>query len=394
MSRLLAACALLALAGAPAASAEQGDLYSLRYGAKMSLLVPYDPVTLVPSGPAIRTGNCGQAWSIDAGRTRFAAAVGWRLAKGKPAELCFADLAHGRVEGTMSLPGETRRVAATAWVHGRMLAVVSGGDSTTVYSVDPGRRAVVGKVDFDGAVTLGERTSNGIVLLLEHPHEIGPVTLAVVDGRPRVRTVVLDRITTGSTSSGAADERRTTLRRPGLALSPTGAQAFVFGTDEPAAAIDLRTLAVRYSPLRVATAIRKNATGSVRIAAALPDGRVVVGGYSFGEARPPSIRLVDPKDWSSRTLVTGSPWFRVGGGMVFTHGARGAGLRMIEPSGRVVELFRTGSVGNVFVVGPRAFVTFFGKNVKAAVVELGTGRVVRHTVPAHPLVGAGQPIVG
>jgi len=46
------------------------------------------------------------------------------------------------------------------------------------------------------------------------------------------------------------------------------------------------------------------------------------------------------------------------------------------------------------VVGPRAFVTFFGTKQKAAVIELGTGRVVRHTVPAHPLVGAGQPIVG
>ena len=46
------------------------------------------------------------------------------------------------------------------------------------------------------------------------------------------------------------------------------------------------------------------------------------------------------------------------------------------------------------VYGPRAFVTFFGKDTKAAVVELGTGRVVRRTVPAHPLIGAGQPITG
>jgi hypothetical protein len=38
-------------------------------------------------------------------------------------------------------------------------------------------------------------------------------------------------------------------------------------------------------------------------------------------------------------------------------------------------------------------VTFFGTGTKAAVVELGTGRVVRHSVPANPLVGAGQPIV-
>ena len=32
--------------------------------------------------------------------------------------------------------------------------------------------------------------------------------------------------------------------------------------------------------------------------------------------------------------------------------------------------------------------------MKAAVVELGTGHVVRHPVPAYPLIGAGEPING
>ena len=48
----------------------------------------------------------------------------------------------------------------------------------------------------------------------------------------------------------------------------------------------------------------------------------------------------------------------------------------------------------MLLLAPRAFVTFFGTNVKAAVVELGTGRVVRHPVPAYPLIGAGEPING
>ena len=67
---------------------------------------------------------------------------------------------------------------------------------------------------------------------------------------------------------------------------------------------------------------------------------------------------------------------------------------MWKPSGTFVDLFTTGSVGDVFLYGPRALVTFLGTNTKAAVVELGSGRVVRHTVPAHPLIGAGQPIIG
>ena len=132
----------------------------------------------------------------------------------------------------------------------------------------------------------------------------------------------------------------------------------------------------------------------MRRAEALPDGRIVVSGYSFGREGATFLRLVDPKDWSSRLLDRSSPWFRVGGGMIFTHRAGMPGLRMWKPSGTFVDLFTTGSVGNVFVYGPRAFVTFFGTNSKAAVIELGTGRVVRHTVPAHPLIGAGQPITG
>jgi hypothetical protein len=139
-------------------------------------------------------------------------------------------------------------------------------------------------------------------------------------------------------------------------------------------------------------AAAKQAEGSVRTAATLPDGRVVVSGYRLGVAGSTTLQLVNPSDWSSRALNPPTSWFRVGGGMVFTHGARGTGLRILRPSGDAIELFRGRSVSNVFVIGPRALVTFFGTNQKAAVVVLGTGRVVAHGVPAHPLIGAGQPI--
>ena len=208
MVRLLAlGVVLVALLGAPSASGKAGELYALRYGAKMSLLVPYDPARLVPSGRAIRTGHFAQAWSMSPDRSRFVAAAGWRVTRGQPAALRFVDLASGRVEGTLSLHGEFRRVVATAWVHGRVLAVVAGGDSTTVYSVDPDRRSVVGQVDVPGAVTLGERSRSGVVLLVATPDAIGPATLAVVDQSPRVRTVRLGRITMGTTVNGTAPER-------------------------------------------------------------------------------------------------------------------------------------------------------------------------------------------
>jgi hypothetical protein len=43
-------------AGAGPASGKTDALYALRYGAKTNLLVPYDPVRLVPSGSPIRMG--------------------------------------------------------------------------------------------------------------------------------------------------------------------------------------------------------------------------------------------------------------------------------------------------------------------------------------------------
>jgi hypothetical protein len=143
----------------------------------------------------------------------------------------------------------------------------------------------------------------------------------------------------------------------------------------------------------VVAAARKQVEGAVRRAETLPDGRIVVGGVDFGSTSPVGLSLVDPRDWSARVLDPAGSWFRVAGGLVFVRGNRGVGLRTIEPSGATCVLFRNGSAAAVNVVGRRALVTFFGTGHKAAVIDLATGRVVRRTIPAHLLVGAGQPIV-
>lgn len=101
-----------------------------------------------------------------------------------------------------------------------------------------------------------------------------------------------------------------------------------------------------------------------------------------------SVELDESLDEAGFRHVATSVGLRLGAQRI------GASVYHLRPSGSVVELFRSGSVASVTVVGPRAFVTFFGTKPKAAVIELGTGRVVRHAVPARPLVGAGQPIVG
>ena len=397
MARVLAVAALLVvLAGAAPANGKVDDLYALRFGAKTNLLVPYDPVRLVPSGSPIRMGQFGHAWSMSPDRQRLVAAAGVRR-NAEPTAVRFVDLASRQIEGTVTLPGEFSRVTATAWIRGRVLVVVSASSATRVYAVDPDRLVTISQIEFPGTVVLGERSQSSLVLLLAAPNRIGPATIAVVDQLPRVRTVVLERIAVGTATTGDGAESRLTIRRPALTLGPSGQRAFVLGAGEPPAAIDLRTLSVRYAPVRLTAAANKRAEGSMRTAETLPDGRIVVGANVYGATAAEDtagLWLIDPKDWSRRVLSTKSTWFHVAGGLIFTRGETGVGLRIIQPSGSTRELFRTGSVARVTVVGPRAFVTFFGTNIKAAVVELGTGRVVRHPVPAYPLVGAGQPITG
>ena len=397
MARALACAAVLVvLVGVGPASGKVDELYALQFGAKTNLLVPYDPVRLVPSGSPIRLGRFGHAWSISPDRQRLVAAAGVRR-EGEPTAVRFVDLASRRIDGTVALPGESGRVTATAWIRGRVLVVVSASSSTRVYAVDPDRRVSISQLEFPGTVVLGKRAQSSLVLLLASPDRIGPATIAVVDQSPRVRTVVLERIAVGTTATGDGADRRFTIRRPALALGPSGQRAFVIGAGEPPASIDLGTLSVRYGPLRLTTAVSKRVEGSVRTAETLPDGRIVVGADVYGATSAENtagLWLIDPKDWSRRVLSTKWTWFRVAGGLIFARGERGIGLRILQPSGAARELFSTGSVARVTVVGPRAFVTFFGTKMRAAVVELGTGRVVRHPVPAYPLVGAGQPITG
>jgi hypothetical protein len=397
MARVLASAALLVLlAGAAPANGKVDELYALRYGAKMNLLVPYDPVSLVPSGSPIRIGQFGHAWSISPDRQRLVAAAGVRR-NGEPTAVRFVNLASRRIEGTMTLPGEFSRVTATAWIRGRVLVIVSASSTTRVFAIDPDRRVTISQLEFPGTVVRGERGQSALVLLLASPNKIGPATIALVDQSPRVRTVVLEKIAVGTTATGDGADHRLTIRRPALTLGPSGQRAFVIGAGESPASIDLRTLSVRYAPVRLTTAANKRVEGSERTAETLPDGRIVVGASVYGAtgtANTAGLWLIDPKDWSRRVLSKKWTWFRVVGGLIFARGEAGVGLRIIRPSGATRELFRTGSVARVTVVGPRAFVTFFGTNIKAAVFELSTGRVVRHPVPAYPLVDAGQPITG
>ena len=198
-----------------------------------------------------------------ADRQRLVAAAGVRR-NAAPTAVRFVDLESRQVEGTVTLPGEFSRVTATAWIRGRVLVVVSASSATRVYAVDPDRLVTISQIEFPGTVVLGERAREPLVLLLAAPNKIGPATLAVVDQSLRVRTVVLEKIAVGTATTGDGAEGRLTIRRPALALGPSGQRAFVIGAGEPPAAIDLRTLSVRYAPVRLTAAANKRVEGSMR----------------------------------------------------------------------------------------------------------------------------------
>jgi len=393
VTRLLVVAAAVVAVVAPPAQAKVGDLYALRYGAQSNLLMPYDPVRLAVSGPGIRLGRFGHAWSVSADRSQLVVAAGVRR-PGEATAVRLVDLRVGRVEGTYVLADEFRRVSATAWVRGRVLVVVAGERSTTVYSFDPHRRVPVGKVDLPAKLVGGERTASALLLLLAPAEGIGAATVAVIDGVARARSVVVDRIRVGTAKAAAGSGPGMTMRRPGIAISPSGERLYLFGAGEPTAIVNLNTRTVQYVPLRQTSALTKESAGAVRAAAALPDGRVVVWGHNYGSSKPVGVTLFDPRNSSTRLLSPAASWVQVEAGLIFTRGRGGVGLRILRPSGGSVDLFRTGSPAAVRVVGPHALVTFFGSGRKAAVVELSTHRIVGHTVPAHLLTGTGQAIIG
>src|SRR5688572_24090528 len=100
--RLVVALGLVALLAAPSASAK-GDLWSIRYGAHGNVLVPYDPVRLVPSGPGLQAGPFGYAWSVSPDRSTLVSAAR-RRPSGQGAALRFVDLGRGRIGSTLELP--------------------------------------------------------------------------------------------------------------------------------------------------------------------------------------------------------------------------------------------------------------------------------------------------
>lgn len=394
--------ALAGGAGAPAAGSEPSPLYALRTTPATTMLLRLDRETLAPAAAGVRLDSFGTAWSVNAARSRLVAGSRETPTMGRPAGLRFVDLRAGRVEGTVRMPGELGRVVATAWVGRSVLAVVVRSRGLGVIAVDPEARRVRASQRLDARLVRGERSPQGLVLLLAPVEGVGPARLTVVDGLARARTVVLDRISAGWRYA-AVEPYRATMRVPALAVDRRRGRAFVLGAGEPPATVDLRTLRVTYAAERALARAGKEVEGWSRLATALPDGRLVYSGSDYrGQEQTARIgvSLLDPRDWSARSIDADADSFVVAGGRILTlswaQGAAARGLHVLGLDGSErFRLFDGRGVWEAQVTGDRAVVALSGQAREAAVVDLNDGRVLRETAdPPDLLVGVGAPIWG
>jgi hypothetical protein len=302
---------------------------------------------------------------------------------------------------------------------GRLLVV--GGGASVVQALANGR--TVWERFLDGIITAWRPAPDGVVLLLNENQAIGPTTLATVSSAGDVRTVKLDRIQSGTVFPPPGDPSTPPLgqtRTPGLALDAAVGRVYVVGAGEPLAEVDLATMTVAYHELShhvsflgrlhdwlEPKASAKGANGPFRTASVLPGGMIAVSGWDESAwldqggdmvmtSTPAGLQLIDPHDWSVRTLDRTVSSVEVRDGLLFGFGTAwdsrqsesvGRGLDVYSATGeRLFHLFGSDRVYSVWGAGGRAYAEHENAT---AVIDLENGRVLgasRGGHPAWPLV--------
>jgi hypothetical protein len=335
--------ALLAGAAAPPAAAED-PLLRLIDGRVRDQLVRVNPRTLEPTSRPIETFRRG--WSLDFSPDgRYLA----RAASARPARIHLIDVVRWRSAGVL------RRgdIGTLTWARDDRL-VEAGASEIRVLAVPGGRlvaRHILKRYWVDS-----ESIPNGVALLTQPRRELAPATLLLADGDGGLTRIRLDRIESGG-------NRRVTLR-PALAVDAAGGRAFVVAPRKPLVAeIDLTSGAVSYHSLG-ASAAKGSEEAWWRDAAWTAGGQIAITGERMPRplrhGRPPAgpipygLRLVDPSDWSVRTLSRRTNVLEMAGDRLLAHGTTwNAGWRKSKSTGLIA-----------FDLGGRpAFDRFAGKDV-------------------------------
>jgi hypothetical protein len=408
---LAAAVALLALAAAGSAGEVRQQAAADPIGRLLGischdcphgpLLQWFHPLTLRPlPGRRLRL-DIGESLARSPDRRRLL------LADEQRGSIRLIDIARLRVGWRAEVSAE---IAALRWLRsGRIVALVDGWRTrydleATV--VDPARRRLLPGGRVEGAsATHTAASARHLVALLAGPEEgaIGATQVAIVDEQGCFRRTRVERVPTGFAGDGE-------LLQPALAVDPTGERAVVIAASAPVAEIDLETGVVSYHKLRRKTGLLERlrgwlepaahakgpVEGSFRDAVWLPNGLIAVTGDDRYVVRrtheieeltiPAGLQLIDPADWSVRTLHERSDSLAVAGRTL---------VAWTNPHVAVPDDYRMIGVTAYSLDGDRRFELFPGKPISSLqavrryayaavgwfsgiqVVDLATGRVVR-----------------
>ena len=349
----LAASAVALVGGAGAtAQARERPLFALNGSQDGRTFVRVDPLSLEPSSPAVALDSPATVLGLSPDGSMLA--VGRRASDGVP-ELAFLDTR------TMSWAGSVRvadgALTRAFWFgNGRLVVLGQRADGLRVVLVDVRTRRLLAvrrvRAAFLDSEVVAQAPSAALTLVRRLGEPLyGPARLLVVRASGAARIVDLPRIHAGA--------KRGSDRRLALVAEPTGRRAFVFGgPDEPAAEVDLRSLAVTYHRLAGIRA-RPRPTFTQRAAAWVRPGIVALVGsdHASGSVRSIGLRLVDTRTWRTRlidrqggfmwvadgTIVVQHPFgtivaFGGNGALLFTLTTPDGGLPTVTGNGRFLYI--------------------------------------------------------
>jgi hypothetical protein len=360
-------------------------------------LVRLDRRTLAPAAKRrVFVGKSVGAWALSPDETRVV--VGAEEALG----VRIVDAVKMRRLG--SIRTRNGQVRAMAWLTPNR---VVGVEETGIFVVDPVSRRLLAARPTEGQVLSVARTATALVLLLAPDDGIGVARLATLTADGAYRTVVLPRISAGYRYPTDGGDQFGEERVPGLAVDSVGGRAYVVGAGEPAAEVDLRSLAVSYHeparPISLVGRLRNwleptaeakgPLLGSVRRALWLGNGRLAVTGEDGRPGRDgvvthaAGLSLIDTRTWKVETVQRDATAATMAGGTLLASTAaypelEAIGLRGYDLDGdERFHVFGTRAVSVLARLDDRVFVENGDGLTRAVDARTGRVRLVVREVP-------------
>src|SRR5262249_23219665 len=190
---LVLVAALAALAAVQTGSAKEGNVLAVVGVDSKARLGYIDPVSLTLVGRSAQVGYYGSPGARSPDGSRLALARNYIFTG-----LRIMDLRRMRTVKAFRSPHD--QIRALAWVSPRKLLAVGGGH--WVFAVDPVTGKRLWERHFAAALDTTARTADGFVFLSTQPVDsrdaIAPTTLTTIGSAGVVRSIVLDRVRTGS----------------------------------------------------------------------------------------------------------------------------------------------------------------------------------------------------